>query len=162
MLKLDWLREHINYDPETGNFTRIRTNKGNVCNKPIGCVYPNGYVYVRLLGKQYLAHRLAWFYVKGVWPVKLIDHKDTIRSNNAWSNLREADENQNAHNKGMSSHNTSGIKGVSWYAAKNKWQAYVGEEGKQTYLGLYESREAAEAAVISYRESAHKDFANHG
>ena len=57
----------INYNPESGKFTR---KNGKQC----GTKTKNGYIHVRLLGKKRLAHRLAWFYVYGEWPAHEIDH----------------------------------------------------------------------------------------
>ena len=42
--------------------------------------------------------------------------------------------------------NTSGIKGVAWNNAHQKWEAYISIHGKRKYLGNYESLEEAERA----------------
>lgn len=41
-----------------------------------------GYVGVRICGKNYRAHRAAWFYVYGSWPENQIDHINCIRDDN--------------------------------------------------------------------------------
>ena len=33
--------------------------------------------------------------------------------------------------------NTSGYPGVSWWANRNKWGAYITARGKKTFLGLF-------------------------
>jgi thymidylate synthase (FAD) len=42
--------------------------------------------------------------------------------------------------------------GVTWHAKAQKWMGQVRREGRSHYLGLYESREAAESAVLEFRE----------
>ncbi|MEV8116884.1 MULTISPECIES: FAD-dependent thymidylate synthase [Streptomyces] len=42
--------------------------------------------------------------------------------------------------------------GVTWHAKAGKWMAQVGHQGAQHYLGLYENREAAQSAVLEFRE----------
>lgn len=42
--------------------------------------------------------------------------------------------------------------GVTWNAAAGKWTGQVRQEDENHYLGLYESREAAESAVAEFRE----------
>lgn len=50
------------------------------------------------------------------------------------------------------SHNTSGIRGVSWYKRDGKWRAHIVIKQKQIHLGYFDSIEEAEAAVIEGRE----------
>jgi hypothetical protein len=49
-----------------------------------------GYVQIKISGKLYHAHRLAWLYVYGYMPEKEIDHINRIRDDNRIANLREA------------------------------------------------------------------------
>ena len=66
-------------------------------------------------GKRYRAHRLAWLYVYGAWPLGRLDHEDTDRQNNRIKNLRPASNAENLHNRGKQKNNTSGYKSVSWH-----------------------------------------------
>lgn len=46
----------------------------------------------------------------------------------------------------ISKTNTSGIKGVTWDAAKNKWKAQIGFQGRVIFLGRFDDiKQAAEA-----------------
>lgn len=65
---------------------------------PVGTVRKDGYIAAAVKGKQYLLHRLAFFYVNGYMPVE-IDHINGIRSDNRISNLREVDHKENTRNR---------------------------------------------------------------
>lgn len=89
-ITLERLREAVNYDPSTGWFTwRIKTGKSVVVGRRVGSVDPNGFRYLRIDKKDFLAQRLAWFYVKGEWPAKKLRHKDGDRDNNRFENIAE-------------------------------------------------------------------------
>src|SRR5690554_1763211 len=106
------LHEVLNYCPDTGVLTwkKQLAPRGRI-GSIAGCAEKKGRsagrVSIRIHGKLYLAHRLAWFYVHGEWP-ELIDHIDGDPSNNRLSNLRRATKAQNGWNSGPRSHNTSG------------------------------------------------------
>ena len=53
------------------------------------------YQRITIGGYDYYAHRLAWFYVYGEWPVNELDHIDEDKENNAIDNLREATHAEN-------------------------------------------------------------------
>jgi thymidylate synthase (FAD) len=42
--------------------------------------------------------------------------------------------------------------GVSWHAGAGAWTARINQDGTHHYLGLHESRESAESAVVEFRE----------
>ena len=73
------LLARLAYDPVTGLF---RNRKGRV----VGMVDNGGYLSLAVKGALYKAHRLAWFYVHGVWPDQ-IHHKDKDKLNNRLDNL---------------------------------------------------------------------------
>lgn len=82
MFDQEELKRVLDYDPETGLFTRttIKVLEGSRAS--------NDGVRIAILGKQILAHRVAWFYMTGKWP-KAIEHKDKNNQNNRWDNLIE-------------------------------------------------------------------------
>lgn len=93
------LKELLSYDRQTGLFTRRVPNKV----RPKGFVYgaaENKYVQISIDGRTYPAHRLAWLYVHGKFPVRPfeIDHIDRRKNNNAFDNLRVVTRSQNRRN----------------------------------------------------------------
>lgn len=101
MLTLKRLKELLIYDTHTWLFTWISyTNPANqyLVGKTAGHKSKQGYVRIAIDDKLYLAHRLAWLYMAGEWPVDIIDHIDRIKSNNVFDNLRESNKSLNALN----------------------------------------------------------------
>jgi len=77
------LKELLNYDPETGIFTRLTYGKGNFyIGSVAGGRTKNRYIAINLDKKIYLAHRLAHLYMTGEWPKDQIDHINNIRDDN--------------------------------------------------------------------------------
>lgn len=153
MLDVDRLRKILRYDAETGVFTYlVRRGRVRKAGDIAGFISRRsrdnggGYRIVHFDGRDYGAHRLAWFYVHGKWPTHHIDHRNNERDDNRISNLREATRSQNCANKGAQSNNTSGLKGVSFHKGGRKWRADIKVAGETLFLGLYKRKEAACAA----------------
>ena len=70
----------------------------------------NGYWYIRIDGKGYLGHRLAWLYMHGHFPDGMLDHKNHNRSSCRIADLRKATQSQNAANTNLRATSTSGFK----------------------------------------------------
>lgn len=105
------------------------------------------------------AHRLAWFYVTGSWPKAEIDHKDTVRSHNWWTNLREATTQENGANRKRNKNNTSGYKGVYWSNQRKMWAAKINPNRKQVNLGFHKTPEDAHGA---YKRACIKYYGEFG
>lgn len=120
MITHERLLELVSYDAETGLFTnKIRrgcNGVGTIC----GTIDSHGYISIMLDRHYYAGHRLAWFYVTKEWPEIGLDHKDRLRSNNKWNNLRLATKSENAQNQNIGLANTSGYMGVSWSTSAKK------------------------------------------
>ncbi len=94
----------------------------------------------------------------GIWPKNLIDHEDHNCKNNRLLNLREATHQQNQFNKRMP--NKTGFKGVVRSGStKNPYMSLIRINGKQTYLGSFETPEAAHAAYCAAAQEHHGEFA---
>lgn len=87
-----------------------------------------------------------------------VDHCDGNGLMNRRKNLRVATKSQNQHNQRLGVANASGAKGVSWYKRHNKWQAHITLNGKQKYLGLFQTIEAAAEAYAKASKEMHGSF----
>lgn len=150
-LTYDRLREVLNYDATTGVFTwRTKTSRKVIVGREAGSLTRHGYVSIRIDGKAYYAHRLAWCYMHGDWPDAEIDHINGDKTENHISNLRQATRKQNMENR-VQPIGASGYRGVCWLEANQKWRANIVHNRKNIYLGLFSTAEEASAA---YREAA--------
>ena len=154
------LVEVLRYNRSTGLFTwKISINSRARAGDIAGCPDDRGYIKIRIDGVKYYAHRLAWFYVKGVWPPKLIDHRDLKRPNNKFRNLRCGTHSLNHANVKPGRANRSGFKGVSWHRKAKKWVAQITIDQTNRYLGLHTSKRAARAAYLKAATEHFGEFA---
>jgi len=72
----------------------------------------NGYLLTRIEGQLLRNHHIIWYKITGEWPDKEIDHEDNNPSNNKWSNLREADRQQQGMNQKLQVKRRGKWKGV--------------------------------------------------
>lgn len=159
MITADRLREVLGYDPITGRFTwRKCVSNRSPAGSEAGCVdKERGYVRLGVDGAVHLAHRLAWLYVTGEFPVVGIDHINGARSDNRFANLRPAAQSENCCNRGRQANNTSGFKGVT--KNHDKWMAQIHLHGIRHYLGTFDSKEHAHGAYASAAARLHGEFA---
>lgn len=81
------LTEALRYEPETGAFYRTAPGKGVQVGTRADYVEHNGYRAVKLDGTRYQCARLAWFYVNGDWPERVLRFQDGNEQNCAIANL---------------------------------------------------------------------------
>lgn len=146
--------ERYSYEPETGIFRRKRQWR----DYPVGSIVaPNkdGYVWFRIAGQFYFAHRAAFVIMTGKWPTELADHGNCVTTDNRWSNLREATYLQNAANRGADRRNKSGFKGVVWCDRDKSFLAYIRIGGRTRNLGSFGTASEAHAA---YKRAASELF----
>lgn len=154
------LKEVLNYDPLTGIFAWIKkTCRKVVVGAVAGHVADSGYVFIRIFGRLYRAHRLAYLFMTGEFPLVGIDHENTDKGDNRWLNLRPATKSQNAMNADAPSNNTSGVRGVSWDSRDQKWHAYIAKDGKRINLGYFTKRETAAMRRRRAEEKLFGEFA---
>ncbi len=152
------LMRFVNYDPKTGQFTGKASGGRRYSGRPLGTKRRRGYISLRIEGKDYPAHKLAWLYVYGVWP-ELLDHVNRNPSDNRIENLRECNTAQNCQNSRRPSNNESGYKGVSWDKHARKWEVRIRAFGKSEYLGLYKTPEEGAAVYDKAALRLHQEFA---
>lgn len=142
LLTVDRLHEVLDYNPETGVFTRRVTRPGRVA----GSVNSTGYLQIEIGGRTYCAHRLAWLYTYGEWPPNELDHINRNKSDNRISNLRPATRQQNCWNTRR--HFKTKPKGVSFEPQRRgkKYRASIQGRERRLSLGLFNTAEEAHAA----------------
>lgn len=145
------LLEVLNYEPSTGVFTwRLGRNAGCVAGYTQSC----GYLQIRIDGKAYYAHRLAWLAATGDLPKDRVDHIDGNRKNNRIENLRVVDQSTNLENQRQArADGSSGFLGVS--KKRGRWRAAIKVKGKTMHIGTFDSPSEAQAAYIDFKRRMH-------
>lgn len=155
-IEAEQLRAMLDYCPATGVFTwKVDQNQLAVAGSVAGSIDNDGYRRIRVLGKRHYAHRLAWLYQTGRWPVNMVDHENTDRGDNRWANLREATRSQNMANMRKPPHNSTGYKGVSFEGDRECFRADIRCNGKRYRLGRFAT---AEQAASAYEKAARDLF----
>ena len=167
---LDRLNECFEYNKDTG-VLRWKTRPLDhfscvgVCNmwnskragKEIKFTEVSGYIVVRLDGYLYKAHRIIFKLMTGNDPKVNIDHRDSDRTNNKWSNLREASDVQNTHNAKMKKSSTTGFKGV--YVKGKKFGTEIRANGVRHFLGTFNTAQEAYTVYCEAAVRLHGEFA---
>jgi HNH endonuclease len=147
------LREVVNYDPDSGIFTRRKTGDR------AGCAVLNrgkpGYRQIRVDGRMYKEHRLAFLYMLGRFPIKSqVDHKNRDPWDNRWDNLREATHTENGLNKPPHA-----SRRYKWaYKKGNRWASCVRLNGKHTHIGTFDTPSEASDAAFALAKKFNGDF----
>ena len=151
------LRLLVTYNHVTGaifwNGVGNNQTKGRLAGSPDR----HGYLQTRIDGKIYFNHRLAWLYVNGSFPVCVIDHMDGNHLNNGINNLRDVSRRTNQENQRIAplSNKTTGLLGATLHKKTGKFMAKIQVNGKQIYLGLFATPEAAHAEYVSAKRKLH-------
>jgi hypothetical protein len=168
--KATLLRELLNYDPDTGVFTRKhktgddweakRWNRkwaGTEAKR----MNPQGYISIRIKKDQTLGHRAAWLFHYGEWPSGHIDHINGIRNDNRICNLRIANPVANGRNRKVPKNSKTGIPGVCFKPHIKKFQVQIGGAERALVIGRFEDFFEACCARKS-AEVIHGYHPNHG
>lgn len=147
------LRDMFSYDPVTGVLRWRNVSKPQLIGKQAGYLHPSGYRMVKFGGMFHKTARLVWKWMTGRWPHPIVDHKNTIRSDDRWENLREATHSENCANK------RSRLKFKGVYKARNKWRASIFVAGKKIDLGTFSAPEEAHEAYTAKAKELRGEFA---
>ena len=109
-----------------------------------GRLRKDGYLWVQVDGTSELVHRIIWATETGSWP-RWVDHDNLDRSDNRWSNLRDASPSQNLANTSVKKNNKLGIKGVH-RLPNGSYRAHIHIDRKSRHLGLFSTPEQAKEA----------------
>lgn len=157
-LSRERLLEVLSYDPATGVFRWLVSTSNRIKIGAVAGQLIKGARWINVDGTRFAAHRLAWFYVKTVWPDGDIDHHDVNPDNNIFVNLREAFGGQNHCNCRVRKHCRSGVKGAHWHSQAKRWTSRISLNKKHHYLGLFDTVEEAAAAYAEASARFHGEF----
>lgn len=145
MLTAERVRELLLFDAQTGTFSQAIVYAGRGARWKSGRVAgsvskQSGYLTLRLDGKLYQAHRVAWLHVTGSWPTQQIDHRDGDRLNNRFANLRDVSNAINRQNtKAARRESKTGVQGVQIDRRTGRPYAKLELAGKSTFLGSFDT-----------------------
>lgn len=165
MLTQERVKELLNYDPASGNFTWLVSRRcvraGSAAGYKINLKSKKTYIGICIDVKRYLAHRIAFLYMNGYMPKREVDHINGNSSDNRWENLRDVSRVENMRNCKIFRNNSSGVCGVSWVKSRSKWHATIMLHGKTKHIGYFDDISKAFLA----RQNAnieHGFHVNHG
>lgn len=147
-------RDCLRYERETGflywkrhPWTKTKNGKRTDIQASLG------YRTVCCKGRQYAAHRVAWLLETGTMP-QAVDHINGIRSDNRWTNLREADYALNAQNlRSAKKGNIAGLLGVRQRGNKFSAEIYAGSF--RLNLGSHATAQEAHKAYVQAKRVLH-------
>lgn len=146
------IEDQLSYNPITGFFHWIVAKPKIHIGMRAGCVYSRGYRRIKIDGKSYKEHRLAFYFMTGEWPKDQVDHINLIRDDNRWENLRVASNAQNQWNS--KPYSSTGFKGVYKVGKKFKVKGH-----QDKYLGYTDNFELACQMSKEHREKHGEGFA---
>ena len=154
MLTAERLRELFIYQPDTGLLLR-KTARGNrSAGSAAGCEHGDGYLSTTVDGRKCYVHVLIWAMQTGAFPLHQIDHRDGVRSNNKWLNIRPSTPSLNKQNmRRARSDSRIGLLGVG--KAGRRFRASIGVNGKYKHLGVFDTPEQAHRAYITAKRKLH-------
>lgn len=158
MLTQERLKELLRYRKNIGVWKWKKSRSGCSNGLNAGGIHSDGYRYIRIDGKLFQSSRLAFLYVEGYLPENQVDHKNRIRDDDRWDNLRHVSAQCNIRNSGMLRNNKSGVKGIYWNKNRNQWQTHISVGKKGKFLGLF--NDFIEAAAHRYAAEQCLGYAN--
>jgi hypothetical protein len=162
----DELRAFFDYDPASGIITwKFRTEcpqKWNTrfAGKEAGCITDVGYKQIRLNGRGYRYHRIAWALFYGECPAdSLIDHASGDPLDNRIENIRLASTSDNGRNSRRKDGWTL-PRGVKRHHRGRLFEAQIRvSPGMRISLGTFSSADLAHAAYRAAAKQYHGEFA---
>lgn len=161
LLTADRLRELLSYDPDTGVFVwKVKRGGLAQAGTVAGTILTKGHRAIEIDDVLHAAHRLAWLYVYGEWPIGWLDHANNKPDDNRIANLRLATPAENARNRRTWSNRTL-PKGV--HRAKGgrtkPFEARIFVDGRLKHIGCFATVDDAKAAYLAAAKVHYGDFA---
>lgn len=156
MLTHNRLLQFLNYCPDTGVFTRKVQWGAQKIGSAAGRKSAE-YVLINIDAITYGAHRLAVFYVTGEMPIGEVDHRNGVKDDNRFTNLRAIAHKGNTQNEVRArKHSSTGLLGVSTRKDSKKFVASIRLNGKTKHLGMFVTAELAHEAYLEVKRDCHE------
>lgn len=130
-----YILQHFNYND--GKITRDDRKNSN------GSIDKDGYLIIKVKGKQFKAHRIAWLLYYGYFPKSELDHINRNKLDNRIENLRESNRSEQNRNKDKKSNKQTGQIGIYIDKTKGLKKNYATKIDNKTYR-FYTLQEAIE------------------
>lgn len=163
-LTQEYLKSILQYNSDTGLWYWLANKyQPKLVGTQAGTITDKGYINITIKTKKYKAHRLAFLYMTGEWPEIDVDHENTIKHDNRWINLRQAEVAQNNYNYGVKITNQLETKGV--YLYRGRFRAQIQIDKVKIFLGSFgtldEAKKAHDDAAIKFQgEFVHNSIAS--
>lgn len=123
---VDYIKKYFTYNKD-GTLTRTDRKNSN------GSIDKDGYLIIKIKGKQYKAHRIVYALFNNKLPIKEIDHINRVRTDNRIENLREVDRKENVINTTKKINKDTGVFGVYLDKRKDLKKKYTIKHKNQVY-----------------------------
>ena len=155
MTRAERFAQKLSYDPDTGHLVwKEKPSRGVKVGTRAGGIRPEGYIRLRLQGQNEYAHRIAWVIMTGESPPPQIDHRNSIKSDNRWTNLRAATPALNRENvREARKDSSSGLLGAM--PNKSGFMARIRVRGSIHYLGTFKTAAEAHNVYINAKRKLH-------
>jgi hypothetical protein len=148
------VRKLFKFSPETGRlFWEVKPSIGTKRGSEAGWLSEQGYICIRIAGRNYRAHRLIWLYVTGNWPYGEIDHINGVRSDNRFENLRDVSHAINQQNR--TAPGRSGKLLGTYQRKSGNWSARIAMSGEMVSLGTFKTELEAHAKYLIVKRQIH-------
>lgn len=143
-LTVEELARYVAYIPETGELYYLHSGR------TASSLTSKGYIRLKVLCEEVLAHRAAWALAYGSWPVLFIDHINEDKTDNRLTNLRQVTHSENLLNQSKPTRrNKYGVRGVA--KSGGKFKAHCSLGGKNCYLGTFDTVDLAAKALAAFK-----------
>lgn len=152
------VRRVLSYNPNDGAFRWTAFIGEHRPGDLAGWEHSAGYIVIPIFGAKIYAHRLAFAFLTGAFPVDVVDHISGDRKDNSWGNLRDVTQGTNVENRtsALSENSLSGLLGVHWNSQRGRWHAEIKVAGKKVHLGFFHDRFEAHEAYLRAKRSLHE------